>query len=88
LEGALLDARRQLDVYAEIAVEHSATREVERLRAERLEKLEGLVGTNAYELSAEVQRLQAELGALQSTRVWRTGQAWWRFRDRVSGRSR
>ena len=75
LEQAVLRLQREVDSLSQLAVDHAATRETERIRGERLEKLERLAGKDAAELGDEVKRLQGELDRLQATRIWRMGRA-------------
>ncbi len=83
LEEAVERLQRQLDVYAQLAVDHAATREVERVRAERLRELETqLQRLRGLDLAAEVERLRAELELIQATRLWRLGSRWWRLKAR------
>jgi hypothetical protein len=87
LETAAESLQRQLDVLAQVEVDHARTREVERERAERLEELEELVDRlGGQSLLDEVERLRAEIESMRATRVWRTGARWWALRDRVRGR--
>jgi hypothetical protein len=85
LEEAVLELCRRLDVAAQLQLEHARTRDVERERALRLERLEKLVDTNWVE---EAERLRSELDALTSTRLVRLGERYWRLRDRLLGRAR
>ena len=67
----------------QLAVDHAATREVERVRAERLRELETqLQRLRGLDLAAEVERLRAELELIQATRLWRLGSRWWRLKAR------
>lgn len=88
LEEAILELQRQLDVYAQLAVDHAATREVERVRTERLRELETeLQQLRGLDLAAEVERLRAELELIQATRLWRLGARWWRLKARFRRRT-
>ena len=83
LEEQVLRLQHQLDVYAQLAVDHAATREVERVRGERLRELETeLQRLRGLDLAAEVERLRAELELIQATRLWRLGSRWWRLKAR------
>jgi hypothetical protein len=84
LEEAIARLQAELDVRAQLEVDHARTREAERHRAERLQQLERVAAvTTAAELESEVVRLRGELEQLQATRIWRVGQRYWRLRDRV-----
>jgi hypothetical protein len=84
LEAEVARLRAELLVRQQLEVEHAATREAERARAERLRELEeAFERLGGLELAAEATRLQAELDAVRATRVWRFGTAWWRLRDRI-----
>lgn len=86
LEEELVRLVRQLELLAQLQVDHARTRDVERERSERLARLERLVDDEEAErLAVEVERLSGELDAIQATRIWRLGQGYWRFRDRVRG---
>ena len=88
LEEAVERLQRQVDVYAQLAVDHAATREVERVRAERLRELETeLQRLRGLDLAAEVERLRAELELIQATRLWRLGARWWRLKARSRRRT-
>jgi hypothetical protein len=86
LEEELVRLVRQIELLAQLQVDHARTRDVERERSERLARLERLVDDEEAErLAVEVERLSGELDAIQATRIWRVGQGYWRFRDRVRG---
>jgi hypothetical protein len=85
LEEEIVRLSRQTELLAQLDVDHARTRDVERERSERLARLQKLVDEKEVErLVAEVERLNGELEALQSTRIWRLGQAYWRFRGRTA----
>jgi hypothetical protein len=87
LEEAIVALRRDVDVLGQVAVDHARTRDVERERAERLARLERLVDDETRErLSEENALFRSQLEEIQATRVWRMGQRWWGFRDRIRGR--
>jgi hypothetical protein len=85
LEAAVLDLGRRMDVVAQLQLEHARTRDVERERLLRLERLEKLVDTSWVE---EAERLRSELDSLTSTKLVKLGERYWRLRDRLLGRSR
>jgi hypothetical protein len=87
LEAAVQSLQRQLDLLAQVEVDHARTREAERARAERLDELEELIDhLGGQSLLDEVERLRAEIKAMRATRVWRMGTRWWALRDRVRSR--
>lgn len=76
--------REELAVRAQLEVDHAATREAERARADRLRDLEeSFERLGGIALLPEVERLRAEIEAMRATRIWRLGAAWWRLRDRI-----
>jgi hypothetical protein len=87
LENEVLRLRGELEVRAQLEVDHAATREAERARADRLRDLEeAFERLGGVALVPEVERLHAELEAMRATRIWRLGVRWWRLRDRILGR--
>lgn len=86
LEEELVRLAREIELLAQLQVDHARTRDVERERSDRLARLERLVDDEAAErLAVEVERLNGELDAIQATRIWRLGQGYWRLRARVRG---
>jgi hypothetical protein len=83
LEEAVASLQRRVDVLAQLAVEHARTREAERERAERLAELERMFEAEALPVAEELERLRSEVEGIQSTRLWRVGQRWWRLRARA-----
>jgi hypothetical protein len=84
LEEEVARLRAELEVRAQLEVDHAATREAERARAARLLELEEtLARVPNIDLFPEVERLRAEIAEMRATRVWRLGSAWWRLRDRI-----
>ena len=84
LSAEIARLRAELEVRAQLELDHAATREAERARSERLSEVEeSLERVAGIELLPEVERLRAEIEAMRATRIWRLGSAWWRLRDRI-----
>jgi hypothetical protein len=86
LEDEVVRLVRERELLAQLQLDHARTRDVERERSEQLARLRRLVDDEEVErLAAEVERLNGQLDEIQATRIWRMGQGYWRFRDRVRG---
>lgn len=86
LEEEIVRLVRERELLAQLQLDHARTRDVERERSERMTRLQQLVDDEEVgRLVAEVERLNGQLDEIQATRIWRAGQSWWRFRDRLRG---
>jgi hypothetical protein len=83
LADAIASLQRELDLQRQLELDHARTREMERVRAERLRGLEARLDDYGDRgLGAEIERLRAEIEAMRQTRVWRLGNRWWSFKSR------
>jgi hypothetical protein len=86
LEEEVVRLVRERELLAQLQLDHARTRDVERERSERMDRLQRLVDDEEVgRLVAEVERLNGQLDEIQATRIWRMGQGYWRFRERVRG---
>jgi uncharacterized protein involved in exopolysaccharide biosynthesis len=82
-----VELRRLLLEAHESLVERDA--EIERVRGEMVEEIRRDLQLKDGEIAHRgevIAELQAAVAAMEQTRLWRTGQRFWRFRDAIRGR--